>query len=113
MRPIRAHAHSSDPNRVYSHAAMRDVKWHHARLIRTAADTLDRRLLQGPGSACPSTRPLFHDAQIDELRGAVEYIGHRFPGGLQPFLALRVLLACARLLLAVEHDQDVDLAGSF
>jgi len=38
------------------------------RLIRTAADTLDRRLLQGAGSACPLTRPLFHDAQIDELR---------------------------------------------
>lgn len=59
------------------------------------------------------TRPLLHDAEIDELWGTGEYIRHRFPSGLQPFLALRVPLARTCLLLAVEHPRTYTWAGSF
>jgi hypothetical protein len=54
-------------------------------------------------------RPLFHDGQIDELRRTREHVGHHRLTGLQPFLAARIPLTRTRLLLALEHDQGVQL----
>src|SRR5215475_257253 len=60
--------------------------------------------------AC-SARPLLGDPQVGELRRAVEDVCHHRPGGMQPFLAARILLARACFLLALEYHQRVHLAG--
>src|SRR5258708_34866957 len=63
-----------------------------------------------PGVTCLA-RPLVGDRQVGELRRAVEDVGHHRPGGLQRFLAARILLARACFLLAVAYDRRVRLAG--
>src|SRR5215471_6097472 len=72
----------------------------------TCQDPADR----DAGVTCLA-RPLLGDGQVGELGRAVEDVCHHRPGGLQSFLAARILLACACFLLAVEYHQRVHLAG--
>src|SRR4249920_2788629 len=55
------------------------------------------------------TRPHVGDGQIGEFWRAGEYVCHRRLHSFQSFLAARILLAGAGLLLAFEHGQDVGL----
>ena len=55
----------------------------------------------GTGPGCPCV------AGVDELGRAVQDVPHRSPNAFQPLLATGILLPRARLLLTVEHDQDV------
>jgi hypothetical protein len=97
---------SQVPDRL---APRSDAREEGLKLVRAASDRgLTVRAHPGGRSARLDLRehacPLIGDGQVGEVWGFGEYVCLH---GFHPFLAARVLLAGAGLLLAFEHGQNV------